>query len=177
MMYFCEALVYKWEDIKIKRDIMLNIFIDADACPVKQEAYRVAGRFKLKTIVVSNTIIHAPDAPLIRTVIVDDTPDAADDWIVGNIEQDDIVITADIPLASRSIKKGACVISPAGRLFTEDNIGQIVATRNLMTDLRETGEITGGPRPFTKKDRSNFLQKLDELIHYIIRKYPDLRQK
>jgi len=153
---------------------LLNIYIDADACPVKQEVYRVAGRFKLKTTVVSNTFIRVPEKPLINAVIVDDNPDAADDWIVNNIDQDDIVITADIPLASRSIKKGARVISPTGRLFTDDNIGQIVATRNLMADLRETGEITGGPPPFSKKDRSNFLQKLDELIHYIIRKYPDI---
>ena len=151
---------------------MLNIYIDADACPVKQEVYRVAGRFKLKTTVVSNMPIRVPDTPLIRAVIVDDTPDAADDWIVDNAEPDDIVITADIPLASRSIKKGAGVISPAGKLFTEDNIGQIVATRNLMADLREIGEITGGPPPFTKKDRSNFLQKLDELIHTTLRKHP-----
>ena len=148
----------------------MNIYIDADACPVKQEVYRVAGRFKLKTTVVSNNHIRVPDNPLITAVVVDDSPDAADDWIVEKIDQDDIVITADIPLASRSIKKGASVISPAGRLFTEDNIGQIIATRNLMADLRETGEITGGPPPFTKKDRSNFLQKLDELIHFIQRK-------
>lgn len=151
---------------------MLNIYIDADACPVKHEVYRVAGRFKLKTTVVSNNPIRVPEDPLTMMVVVDDKPDAADDWIVEKICQDDIVITADIPLASRSIKKGASVLSPTGRQFTEDNIGQIVATRNLMTDLRETGEITGGPPPFTKKDRSNFLQKLDELIHYIIRKNP-----
>lgn len=156
---------------------MLNIYIDADACPVKKEVYSVAGRFKLKTIVVSNTIIRVPEAPLIRTVIVDDSPDAADDWIVGNIEEDDIVITADIPLAGRSIKKGARVLNPTGKLFTEDNIGRIIATKNLMADLREAGDVSGGPPPFTKKDRSNFLQKLDELIHYIIRKYPDFRQK
>ena len=153
---------------------MLNIYIDADACPVKKEVYRVAARFKLKTTVVSNTFIRVPDSQLIMSVIVDDSPDAADDWIVENLVQDDIVITTDIPLASRSIKKGAGVINPSGRLFTEENIGQIVATRNLMTDLRETGEITGGPPPFTKKDRSRFLQKLDELIHTILRKYPDL---
>lgn len=152
---------------------MLNIYIDADACPVKQEVYRVAGRFKLKTMVVANTYIRVPENPLIMAVIVDDSPDAADDWIAENTGQDDIVITADIPLANRSLKKGASVISSTGRLFTDDNIGQIVATRNLMADLRETGEITGGPPPFTKKDRSNFLHKLDELIHGILRKHPD----
>ena len=152
---------------------MLNIFIDADACPVKQEVYRVAGRFKLKTTVVANTHIRVPENPLIMAITVDDSPDAADDWIFENADIDDIVITADIPLASRSLKKGASVIGPTGKLFTEDNIGQIVATRNLMADLREAGEVTGGPPPFSKKERSNFLQKLDELIHFIIRKYPD----
>ncbi len=148
---------------------MLNIFIDADACPVKQEVYRVAGRFKLNSIVVSNKHISVPDNPLIRAVIVEDNPDAADDWIVENASLNDIVITADILLASRCIKKGAGVISPAGRRFTEDNIGQIVAGRNLMADLREAGEVTGGPAPFRKQDRSNFLHKLDELIHSILR--------
>ena len=151
---------------------MLNIYIDADACPVKREVYRVAGRFKLKTIVVSNTHIRLPDSPLIIPVIVDDGPDAADNWIAENADRDDIVITADIPLASRSIKKEASVINPSGKLFTEDNIGQIVAARNLMADLRDAGEVTGGPPPFTKKDRSNFLHKLDELIHSILRKNP-----
>lgn len=150
---------------------MLNIYIDADACPVKQEIYRVAGRFKLHVTLVSNTYMRVPDNPRITPVIVDDSPDAADNWIVENSAQDDIVVTADIPLASRSLKKGARAISPAGRLFTEDNIGQILATRNLMSDLRDAGEVTGGPAPFTKKDRSNFLQQLDELIHSILRKY------
>ena len=149
---------------------MLNIYIDADACPVKQEVYRVAGRFRLKTTLVSNTYIRVPDNPLVISVIVDDSPDAADNWIVENVAQGDIVVTADIPLASRSLKKGASVIGPTGKLFTEDNIGQIVATRNLMADLREAGEVTGGPAPFRKQDRSHFLQKLDELIHSILRR-------
>ena len=149
---------------------MLNIYIDADACPVKQEVYRVAGRFKLKTTVVSNTFIRVPDNPLIVSVTVDDSPDAADDWIIENIAKDDIVITADIPLASRGLKKGAIAVGPSGKLFTEDNIGQIVATRNLMADLRDIGEITGGPPPFTKKDRSRFLHKLDEVINILLRK-------
>jgi uncharacterized protein YaiI (UPF0178 family) len=150
---------------------LLNIYIDADACPVKQEVYRVAGRFKLKTTVVSNKYIRVPENSLIIAVIVDDTPDAADDWIVKNLDRDDIVITADIPLASRSLKKGAGVLGPNGKLFTEDNIGQIVATRNLMADLRDAGEVTGGPPPFSKKDRSSFLQKLDDLIHSISRRH------
>ncbi len=148
---------------------MLNIFIDADACPVKQEVYRVAGRFKLNTVVVSNKQMGVPENPMIRAVIVDDSPDAADDWIVENGCPNDIVVTADILLASRCIKKGVCVIGPSGRRFTEDNIGQIVATRNLMADLRDAGEVTGGPAPFRKQDRSNFLHKLDELINLILR--------
>ncbi len=152
---------------------MQYIYIDADACPVKQEVYRVAERFKLKTIVVSNTYMRVPDSPLIRAVIVDDGPDSADNWIADNITENDIVVTADIPLADRSIKKGAGVIGPKGNMFTEDNIGQLLATRNLMADLRDIGEVTGGPPPFTKKDRSNFLQKLDELIHSIKRKISD----
>ena len=152
---------------------MLNIYIDADACPVKQEVYRVAGRFKLHVFLVSNTFMRVPDNKHIKPVIVDDTPDAADNWIVEKASEGDIVITADIPLASRSLKKGAFVISPSGKYFTQDNIGQILATRNLMADLRDSGEVTGGPAPFTKRDRSNFLQRLDELIHSILREFPD----
>ncbi|MFC1838192.1 YaiI/YqxD family protein [Thermodesulfobacteriota bacterium] len=152
---------------------MLNIYIDADACPVKKEVYRVADRFKLKTILVSNKDIRIPDSSLITSVVVDDSPDAADNWIAENAAEGDIVVTGDIPLADRSLKKGAGVISSTGKLFTEDNIGQLIATRNLMADLRDAGEISGGPAPYKKKDRSNFLQKLDELIHSIINKYPD----
>jgi uncharacterized protein len=148
---------------------LLNIFIDADACPVKQEVFRVAERFKLGVTLVSNTHMRIPENPHIKLVIVDSGPDEADNWIVEKAGAGDIVITADIPLAGRSLKKGACVISPSGKLFTEDNIGSILATRNLMADLRDLGEITGGPAPFSKKDRSNFLQQLDELIHSILR--------
>ena len=153
---------------------MLNIYIDADACPVNQGVYRVADRFKLHVFLVSNTFMRVPDNKLIKPVIVDNTPDAADNWIVEKASEGDIVITADIPLASRSLKKEACVISPSGKYFTQENIGQILATRNLLADLRDSGEITGGgPAPFTKRDRSNFLQRLDELIHSILRKFPD----
>ena len=150
---------------------MLNIYIDADACPVKKEIYRVADRFKLKSILVSNAAFSIPDNSLIRSVVVDDSPDAADNWIAQNAGEGDIVVTADILLAKRSLEKGSGVISPAGKLFTEDNIGQLIASRNLMADLREAGEIFGGPPPFKKKDRSNFLHRLDELIHSIIKKY------
>ncbi|MBN1906812.1 MAG: YaiI/YqxD family protein [Deltaproteobacteria bacterium] len=151
---------------------MLNIFIDADACPVKQEVFRVAERFKLGVTLVSNMHMRIPENPRVKLVIVESGPDEADNWIVENATEGDIVITADIPLADRSLKKGACVISPSGRLFTEDNIGQILATRNLMADLRDLGEITGGPAPFTRKERSNFLQQLDTLIHSILRRLP-----
>lgn len=151
---------------------MLNIFIDADACPVKQEVFRVADRFKLMVTLVSNMHMRIPENPRVKIVIVESGPDEADNWIVEKAAEGDIVITADIPLASRSINKGACVLSPSGRLFTEDNIGSILATRNLMADLRDLGEITGGPAPFTKKERSNFLQQLDELIHSILRRFP-----
>jgi uncharacterized protein YaiI (UPF0178 family) len=152
---------------------LLNIFIDADACPVKQEVYRVACRFKLPVTLVSNTYMRVPDNLHIKTVIVDDSPDSADNWIAESAATGDIVVTADILLAGRSLKKGASVISPSGKLFTEDNIGRILATRNLMADLRDAGEITGGPAPFTKRDRSNFLQQFDELIHSILRKFPE----
>jgi uncharacterized protein YaiI (UPF0178 family) len=151
---------------------LLNIFIDADACPVKQEVFRVAERFKLGVTLVSNMHMRIPENPRIKLVIVESGPDEADNWIAEKAGEGDIVITADIPLAGRSLKKGASVISPSGRLFTEDNIGQILATRNLMADLRDLGEITGGPAPFKKKDRSNFLQQLDELIHSILRRFP-----
>jgi uncharacterized protein len=149
---------------------LLNIYIDADACPVKQEVFRVAERFKLGVTLVSNSHMRVPETPKVKLVIVNDGPDEADNWIAEKAGEGDIVITADIPLAGRSLSKGACVISPSGRLFTEDNIGSILATRNLMADLRDLGEITGGPAPFTKKDRSNFLQQLDELIHSILRR-------
>ncbi len=151
---------------------MLNIFIDADACPVKQEVFRVAERFKLGVTLVSNMHMRIPENPRIKLVIVDSGPDEADNWIAEKAGAGDIVITADIPLAGRCLTKGAGVIGPSGRLFTEDNIGSILATRNLMADLRDLGEITGGPAPFTKRDRSNFLQQLDELINSILRKNP-----
>jgi uncharacterized protein YaiI (UPF0178 family) len=150
---------------------LLNIFIDADACPVKDEVFRVAERFKLGVTLVSNMHMRIPESTRVRLVTVDKGPDEADNWIAEKAEEGDIVITADIPLASRCITKGAVVISPSGRLFTEDNIGGILATRNLMADLRDLGEITGGPAPFTKRDRSNFLQQLDGLIHSILRRF------
>ena len=152
---------------------MLHVFIDADACPVKQEVYRVAGRYRLNVTLVANAWMRVPGEANIVLQVVSAGPDAADDWIVAHVEPDDIVITADIPLASRCLKKGARVIGTTGKPFTEDNIGQSVATRDLLSELRDAGEITGGPPPLKKSDRSRFLQCLDEVIQAIRREHPD----
>ena len=156
---------------------MLHIFIDADACPVKQEVYRVANRYQLNVTLVANSWMQIPSSPRVRLEVVEAGPDAADDWIVGQVQPNDIVITADIPLASRCLKKRARVIGTTGKPFTESNIGFSVATRDLLSDLREAGEITGGPAPLKKSDRSRFLQKLDEVIQAIKRDHLDLRQR
>lgn len=152
---------------------MLTIYIDADACPVKQEVYRVAKRYDLQVIVVSNAWMRVPLETWIKLVIVEGRPDSADDWIVEHAEERDIVISSDIPLASRSLAKGAVVISPTGRRFTEESIGEALATRELMSHLRELGSITGGPAPFDKRDRSRFLQSLDQAIQAIRRASSD----
>ena len=148
---------------------MLHIFVDADACPVKQEVYRVASRFHLEVTLVANSRMRVPDERWIALEVVKDGFDAADDWIVEHLQTDDIVVTADIPLAGRCIKKGARVIGPTGKPFTEDNIGLALATRDLMSELRGAGEITGGPPPLTKRDRERFLEQLDNLIQSIRR--------
>ena len=150
---------------------MLHIYVDADACPVKQEVYRVARRYELDVTLVANAWMRTPDDPGIKLEVVEDSFDAADDWIVDRVEADDIVITADIPLASRCMEKGARALGSTGRPFTEDNIGEAVATRDLLAVLRGGGEITGGPPPMTKRDRSRFLQALDEVIQSIRRKH------
>jgi hypothetical protein len=151
---------------------LLHIFIDADACPVKQEVYRVARRYGLDVTLVANSWMRIPNERWIALEVVEDGFDAADDWIVEHVEPDDIVITADIPLASRCMQEGSRAIGPTGRPFTEDNIGEAVATRDLLAILRSGGEITGGPQPLTKRDRSQFLQQLDEVIQSIRRKHP-----
>ncbi len=150
---------------------MLHIYVDADACPVKQEVYRVARRYQLDVTLVANSWMRTPDEPWIALEVVKDGFDAADDWIVDHVEPEDLVITADIPLASRCMQKGSRAIGPTGRPFTEDNIGDAVATRDLLSVLRDAGEITGGPAPLTKRDRSRFLQALDEAIQDIRRKH------
>jgi uncharacterized protein len=142
----------------------ITIYVDADACPVKAEIYRVAERCGLQVYVVSNSYMAVPREPMIERVVVSDGPDAADDWIAERVSRGAIVITADIPLAHRAITAGADVIAPYGRALTEATIGMALATRNLMDDLRSAGQVTGGPRPFQPKDRSNFLSALDLAI-------------
>jgi uncharacterized protein len=142
----------------------IEIFVDADACPVKDEVYRVAGRYGLKTYVVANSFMRVPRDPLIEQVVVSAGPDVADDWIATRAGPSAIVVTSDIPLASRCVKVGAEVMTATGRRFTEASIGMALATRNLMDHLRETGETTSGPNAFSARDRSNFLGALDNAI-------------
>lgn len=149
---------------------MLQIYIDADACPVKPEVFRVAQRYGLQVTLVTNSWMRTPNDPRITLEVVEDGFDAADDWIVQQVQSDDIVITADILLAGRCLEKQAHVIGTTGKPFTEDNIGQAIATRDLMEDLRHTSEITGGPPPLTQRDRSRFLQQLDNTIQAIRRR-------
>ncbi len=140
------------------------IYVDADACPVKAEVYRVAGRHRVRVVVVSNSLIAIPRDPLIERVVVESGPDVADNWIVERAGRGDIVVTADVPLAARCLKAGAAAIGPTGKAFTGDSIGMTLATRNLLTDLRDAGQMTGGPRPFAARDRSAFLSALDLAI-------------
>src|SRR5882724_7613927 len=147
----------------------MHIYVDADACPVKDEVYRVAARHSLPVTVVAVGFIRVPQDPAIARVAAGAGPDAADDWIVAHAGAGDIVITADIPLASRCVKAGAEAIAPNGRPFTEESIGMTLAVRNLMTDLRSSGEVTGGPKSFAPRDRSAFLSALDQTIRRIQR--------
>lgn len=146
------------------------IYIDADACPVKDETYRVAARHRLKVFLVANSWIAIPRDAEVERVIVAAGPDVADDWIVERVEEGDLVITADVPLAARVVAKGAEAIGPTGKPFTAASIGMQLATRNLMADLREVGEITRGPRPFSPRDRSEFLQSLERAVQRLKRK-------
>jgi uncharacterized protein len=146
-----------------------RIYVDADACPVKDEIYRVAARHQLPVSVVAGNFIRVPQDPLIERVAAGSGMDAADDWIAERVGKGDIVITSDIPLASRCVKAGADVIAPNGKPFTEQSIGMTLAVRNLMTDLRSSGEVTGGPKSFAPRDRSTFLSALDQTIRRIQR--------
>jgi uncharacterized protein YaiI (UPF0178 family) len=147
----------------------ITIYIDADACPVKQEIYRVAERHALKGValkvfVVTNSPIAVPRYGFVERIVVGGCMDEADNWIAERARAGDIVITADVPLASRCVKSDAEVIAPNGRPFSKDAIGMILATRNLMDSLRSAGEITSGPKPFSPRDRSSFLSALDQAI-------------
>jgi uncharacterized protein YaiI (UPF0178 family) len=150
-----------------------RIFVDADACPVKDEIYRVAARHGLPVSVVAGQFIRVPHDPLIERVAAGSGMDAADDWIAERAGRGDIVITSDIPLASRCVKSGADVIAPNGKPFSEQSIGMTLAVRNLMTDLRSSGEVTGGPKSFAPRDRSAFLSALDQTIRRIQRQRAD----
>jgi len=150
-----------------KGSCLLNIFVDADGCPVKQEVYRVAKRYGLKVTLVSNSRMRTPQEDWLEVVVVDGQVNAADDWIVEHVSENDIVITGDIPLASRCLAKGAQVLAPTGRVFTQEGIGEALASRELLSHLRDLGTLTGGPAPFEKRDRSRFLQRLDETIQAV----------
>jgi uncharacterized protein len=153
-----------------KSPAAIRIFVDADACPVKPEVYKVAERYGLKVFVVANSFMNVPRSDMIERVIVPEGPDVADDWIVERATGADIVITADIPLAARCVKKGASVIGPTGKPFTDDSIGMVLATRDLMTDLRSAGATTRGPPPLSRQDISRFLSALDLAVTRLQRK-------
>jgi uncharacterized protein len=142
----------------------IKIYIDADACPVKEETYKVASRYGLRTIVVSNSFMQIPRSPLIARLVVGAGADVADDWIAEQVFAGDVVVTNDIPLAARVLAKGAHAVAPYGHAFTGDSIGLALAQRSLMEHIRSTGEITGGPPPFSSANRSRFLQALDQTV-------------
>ncbi|WP_413294856.1 YaiI/YqxD family protein [Bdellovibrio sp. HCB185ZH] len=148
---------------------MLDIYIDADGCPVKEETYKVADRYQLKVFVVANKYLNVPQNSRVEMIVASSDFDAADDWIVEHAQKGDIVITADILLAERCVKKQVRAIGSKGIEFTEDSIGSAVATRELMQNLRHMGEVRGGPAPMDKKDRSKFLSTLDQVIQQLKR--------
>jgi uncharacterized protein YaiI (UPF0178 family) len=148
---------------------MLNVYVDADACPVKDEVYKVARRYGLRVTLVANSFMRVPGGKDVELVVVEKGLDEADDRIVAMAGVDDIVITADIPLAARCLDEGARVLGHTGRPFTAENVGEALASRQLLKQLRDQGIMMGGPPPFAQKDRSRFLQKLDELVHAIER--------
>lgn len=152
---------------------MLHIYVDADACPVKNEVYRVAERYGLKVTLVANSWMNHPRGPKLELVVVEKGLDSADDWIASTAACDDIVITDDFPLAARCLDSGCRVLGHRGREFTEANISDALASRQLLTMLRDQGTMMGGPKPFVPKDRSLFLQKLDQLVNALKRATPD----
>ncbi|MEQ8509282.1 MAG: YaiI/YqxD family protein [Rhodospirillaceae bacterium] len=146
---------------------MPEIYIDADACPVKEEVLRVAERHTLNIHVVGNAWMRRPEGPLVNKVVVPEGPDVADDWIADRIQAHDICITGDIPLASRCLEKGAAVLGHSGKPFTPDSIGMALAMRDLKAQLRETGDIKDHHAGFTKADRSRFLSALEEMVRAV----------
>ena len=150
---------------------MLLIYVDADACPVKDEVYRVARRYKMPVKIVANAPLSVPSDALAELVVRSGFG-AADDWIAEQAGPGDIVVTADIPLAARVFAKNDRVLDSKGRVLTDNDIGAVLAMRNLMDELRQRGESTGGPKPMTPKDRSRFLSKLDEMVNAARRHYP-----
>jgi uncharacterized protein YaiI (UPF0178 family) len=150
---------------------MLTILVDADACPVKEEVYRVARRYGLRVLVVANAPLRVPADERVELVVRPGFG-AADDWIAEQAGPGDVVVTADIPLAARCLPRGARVLGPKGTLFTEDDIGEALATRDLMDQLRQGGAVTGGPAPMTQRDRSRFLSRLDEIANAVLREHP-----
>jgi uncharacterized protein len=153
-----------------KQPAAIRVFIDADACPVKPETYRVAERYALKVYVVANSFMAVPRSDLIERVVVGGGLDVADDWIAERAGASDIVVTADIPLAGRCVRSGATVIGPTGKPFTDDSIGMALATRDLLTGLRSAGETTRGPPPLSRQDISRFLSALDLAVVQLKRK-------
>ncbi len=145
------------------------IYIDADACPVKEETYRVAKRYALRVVVASNRSIHTPLDPTVSLRVIPGSFDAVDDWIASEVARGDLVVTGDIPLAARCLEKGARVLGTRGEEFTPDGIGDALASRALSDHLRQMGAITGGPAPMDKKFRSRFLGKLDEMVNALLR--------
>jgi hypothetical protein len=148
--------------------MMFRILVDADAVPVKQEVFRVALRYGINVVMVANSPINIQQEDWLETVVVSGWFDAADDWIVEQVQKNDIVVTGDIPLAARCLKKAARVLDYRGRILTENSIGNLLATRDLMAHLRDIGVNTGGPKVFEKKDRSRFLQSLDTVVQSIL---------
>ncbi|MAG31253.1 MAG: hypothetical protein CL908_10245 [Deltaproteobacteria bacterium] len=148
---------------------MTEIFIDGDACPVKDEVYAVAARLGLAVVVVANQRINVPRDLGVEMIVVPEGPDAADDWIVEEIRGGDVVITADIPLAARCLERGAFALGTNGREFTPDSIGGALATRDIKASIRESGIATGGPRPISARDRSRFSNELDRIVHRAMR--------
>ena len=151
---------------------MISILIDGDACPVKEEIYDVAVRYRVPVTLVANSYLHVPQGMGVEMVVVDQGLDAADDWIAERVGPGDVVVTADLPLAGRCLEAGASVLGTTGRKFENESIGDLLATRALKEHLRGAGMETGGPRPLSDKDRSRFASKLDETVQKCLREFP-----